>query len=100
MEYGMTQAGSQAAQPGMNIANQPVPPMVGLLSQAREAVVGCQQMLNELHKFADQFVGIRGEDKGANAPAPVPNGSAEELRDSIMHLQGRLSTLCMRLSVL
>lgn len=97
MEYGMM----QQAQVGMNIAQDAqAPTPLGILAQARDSVVGCQQMLNELHKFADQFVGVRGEDKVANAPSPVPNGSAEELRDSIMHLQGRLSTLCMRLSVL
>lgn len=97
MEYGMM----QQVQAGMNIAQDaqaPTPP--GILAQARDSVVNCQQLLNELHKFADQFVGVRGEDKGANAPAPVPNGSAEELRDSTMHLEGRLSILCMRLSVL
>lgn len=106
LEYGM-----QTVAQGNNLAqvqvplNQMVaeagaPTPAGLLAQARGGVVICQQMLDDLHKFADQFVGVRGEEKGANATSPVPNGNAEELRDSITHLSHRLNALCQRLSIL
>lgn len=91
---------SQAAQAvaGMQAGAQVMPS--GLLQQAREAVLVCHSMLNDLHKFADQYVGIRGEEKPGSAPSPVPNGQAEELRDAIMQLQARIRLLCDRLSVL
>lgn len=86
------------AMAGMQAGAQVMPG--GLLQQAREAVLVCHSMLNDLHKFADQYVGIRGEEKNASAPAPVPNGQAEELRDTVTNLQARIRLLCDRLSVL
>lgn len=72
----------------------------GILLQARNNIDACHRMLDDLHKFADQYVGIRNEAQAANAPMPVPNGAAEEMRDYAGHLQSRLRALCDRLSVL
>lgn len=76
------------------------PKAVGLVQQSRTNVEHCNEMLSHLHNFADQFVGIRGEEKALNKPAPVPNGFVEELRDATQIILERLNSLCVRLSVL
>lgn len=104
MEYGLSGAAQQQiGQAHSNYATAqiaPEAPAIGLLAQAKESVTSCQKMLNDLHTFADQYIGIRVDEKGVNSPSPVPNGAVEELRDSILHLQHRLGALCHRLSVL
>ena len=86
---------SQAQESGMAMAA----PQVGILQQTRVTIDNCHEMLTALHKFADQYVGIRGEEKNAS-PAPVPNGMVEELRDSSSALLHRINALVGRLSVL
>ena len=37
---------------------------LGILAQAMNALNACHKMLDDLHKFADQYVGIRNEADG------------------------------------
>lgn len=91
----------QQAQAAMQQNYEPqVQAPAGILQQARNNIDACHRMLDDLHKFADQYVGIRNEAQAPNAPTPVPNGVAEEMRDYAGHLQARLRALCDRLSVL
>lgn len=107
MEYGKAQAGMPAHVIGMmqqaqEVAAQypGVPQSAGILQQTRLNIEACHQLIGDMHKFADQYVGIRNESQKPEAPSPVPNGQAEELRDAAAYLHQRIRAVCDRLSVL
>lgn len=99
MEYGLQSAvqahlaASYAQAPQVEAAN-------GLFSHLQTIVERSHMIVDDLHKFADQYVGIRGDEKANNAPSPVPNGQVEGLIQTAVHLNTRLDALCQRLSIL
>lgn len=100
-EYGSMQSVGNHGLSGSIVGSTPaeVPP-AGLLQQTRHNIAACHEMLSHLHKFADQYAGVRHDEKNATAPAPVPNGLAEELRDATGYLLTRVNMLCQRLAAL